>query len=266
MIEIVDMIDGKWEYEYFEEIIKNIDLEEDLTFVFLKWEDEVPDTNYPAVLFVTSDEHHQCLSKFPEHPNVKMVFKNYFPKGERHPKMRPLPLGYLQGFCADGVTKMSDRVVEYSFSGTVNNSGREVLHESLMELKEDGRRKYIDFYTGWAKGLDMTQYSELMNNTQVALCPHGYVSSETFRYFEAAKAGCVILSEAKPDVWYYEGAPHVLIHDWTELSETLDNLLSQPELLEQKRQETLDWWNEKCSPVAVANYIMKELENAKTES
>tara|TARA_B100001093_G_C26825051_1_gene1013620 strand:+ start:70 stop:177 length:108 start_codon:yes stop_codon:yes gene_type:complete len=34
MIEIVDMIDGKWDYEYVEEIIKNINIDEDLNFVF----------------------------------------------------------------------------------------------------------------------------------------------------------------------------------------------------------------------------------------
>ena len=34
MIEIVDMIDGKWDYEYVEEIIKNINIDEDLNSVF----------------------------------------------------------------------------------------------------------------------------------------------------------------------------------------------------------------------------------------
>ena len=217
MIEIVDMIDGKWEYEYFEEIVKHIDLKEDLSFVFLKWEDEVPETNYPCVLFVTSDEHHQYLPKFMDHPNVKMVFKNYYPIGKDHPKLRPLPLGYLQRYSARGEKEVRDRPIEYAFSGTVNNSGREILHNNLIQLKEDGRSKYIDFYTGWAKGLDMSQYSELMDNTKIALCPHGYVSSETFRYFEAARAGCVILTEKKPDVWYYEDAPHVEIKSWNEL-------------------------------------------------
>lgn len=264
MIEIVDLIDGKWEYEYFEKIISNIDIEENLSFVFLKWQEKVPNTSHQAVLFVTSDEHHQYLPEFVDHPNVKMVFKNYHPTKTSHPKLRPLPLGYLQGFCANGEIKMNERIFDYSFSGTVNNSGREILHDSLVKLKNDGRKKYIDFYTGWANGLNMTQYSELMNNTKVALCPHGYISSETFRFFEAARAGCLILSEEKPNFWYYKNAPHLVIHDWTELSVTLDNLLSQPNFLEQKRKETLKWWEDTCSPVSVAKYIIKELESAKT--
>ncbi len=261
MIEIVDelTVHKCVEIEYFQEILKHIKTDRDLSFVFMRWSDKVPETKYPAVLFVTGDEHMQFLPNLVNNENVVMVFKNYYPIGQDHPKMRAFPLGYLQGYCATGEKKIEDRQVDYNFSGTTNNSGREVLHKSLVELKEDGRQKYINFYNGWAQGLDMESYSKLMENTKIALCPHGYLSSETFRYFEAAKAGCVILSEAKPDVWYYEGAPHVLIHNWTELSETLDNLLSQPELMEQKRQETLDWWNEKCSPEAAANYVMKEL-------
>lgn len=265
MIEIVDMIDGLWEYEYFEEIVKNIQTPDDFTFVFLKWGDEVPETTHPAVLFVTSDEHHQFLPKFVENENVVMTFKNYYPHDKHHPKMRPLPLGYLQGFCATGQTKIQDRDIDYSFSGTVNNSGREVLHRNIIDLQNDGRAKYIDFYTGWAKGLAMNTYSELMDRSKIALCPHGYVSSETFRFFEAAKAGCVILSEEKPDVWYYQDAPHVVVESWDELPQLLDELLSDPDRMETIRENTLKWWEEKCSPRAVANYIMKELSIEKTD-
>ena len=266
MIEVIDLIDGKWEYDYFNEILENIDIDDDLSFVFLKWEAEVPETKFPAVLFVTSDEHHQNLTKFTDHPNVVMVFKNYYPHKYYSTKQKPLPLGYLQGFSASGEAEMSDRDIDYSFSGTVNNSGREVLHKNILELKEDGRVKYIDFYTGWAQGLSMQVYSELMDRSKIALCPHGYVSSETFRYFEAAKAGCVILSEKKPDVWYYEDAPHVEIESWNELPEILDELLSDPDKLEEIRLRTLKWWEEKCSPSAVAKYIMKERADAKIKN
>ena len=42
-------------------------------------------------------------------------------------------------------------------------------------------------------------------------------------------------------------------------SELLDKLLGDESELEKIRQRTLQWWNEKCDPKAVANYIMKEL-------
>ena len=59
MIDIVDQLEGKWEYDYFKLIVDEINLDRDLSIVFMKWDQEIPDTKYPCVLFVTSDEHHK---------------------------------------------------------------------------------------------------------------------------------------------------------------------------------------------------------------
>ena len=126
-------------------------------------------------------------------------------------------------------------------------------------MTHDQHDKFVLFYQGWAKGLSMQEYAETMHNTKVALCPKGYTSSETFRYFEAAKAGCVIISEPKPNVWFYEDAPHIEIKDWLELPSILPDILQDESLLLHHHNLTKKWWNEKCSPKAVGQYITKEL-------
>ena len=105
----------------------------------------------------------------------------------------------------------------------------------------------------------MEEYSELMKQTKIAFAPNGYVSNETFRYFEAAKAGCVILAEERYDYWYYKDAPHITITDWSSVPEVIDNLLSNPEEMEYIREKTLKWWEDNCSPKAVASYIMENV-------
>ena len=101
-----------------------------------------------------------------------------------------------------------------------------------------------------------------MENTKIALCPSGYTSSETFRYFEAAKAGCVLISEKKPDVWHYENAPHLTIDCWTKLPIFLELLLSRPKLLEELSEKTVNWWNAKCAPQSVASYVTQHIKEA----
>ena len=262
MIDIVDQLEGKWEYDYFKLIVDEINLDRDLSIVFMKWDQEIPDTKYPCVLFVTSDEHHKFHEKFATHPNVILTFRNYLPNAQ-HEKIKALPLGYLQGFEHQDI-KFADRKYDYSFSGTLPEPPcqptRYHLHKSLSDMKDDDREKFILFYEGWGKGLEMSDYAEIMYDTKIALCPSGYTSSETFRYFEAAKAGCAIISEKKPDVWYYEDHPHLTIDNWLRLPEYLEILFSNSERILELSNRTRKWWETKCSPKAVANYIKEQLD------
>ena len=258
---VIELLDGKWEYDYFNLIAKQIIVGDDLDIVFMKWDQDIPKTKNKCILFVTSDEHHKYHEKFTNHPNVLLTFRNYLPE-QQHPKVKALPLGYLQGFEYPEV-EFGDRKYTYGFSGTLPDppceATRHALKFSLDRMTHDQHDKFVLFYQGWAKGLSMQEYAETMHNTKVALCPKGYTSSETFRYFEAAKAGCVMISEPKPNVWFYEDAPHIEIKDWLELPSILPDILQDESLLLHHHNLTKKWWNEKCSPKAVGQYITKEL-------
>ena len=67
---VIELLDGKWEYDYFNLIAKHINVQEDLDIVFMKWDQDIPKTKNKCILFVTSDEHHKYHEKFTNHPNV----------------------------------------------------------------------------------------------------------------------------------------------------------------------------------------------------
>ena len=258
---IIDQLEGKWEYDYFALISKHINITNDLDVVFMKWDQEIPQTKNKCILFVTSDEHHRYHEKFTNHPNVLLTFRNYLPE-QQHPKVKALPLGYLQGFEHEDV-EFDQRVYDYGFSGTLPDPPCEAtryhLRQSLETLGNANYERFVLFYRDWGKGMEMSEYAQVMYNSKVALCPKGYTSSETFRYFEAAKAGCVIISEPKPDVWFYNGSPHIEIEDWRQLPDILPSTLENEDLLSRHHNLTKKWWEEKCSPKSVGNYITKEL-------
>ena len=94
-------------------------------------------------------------------------------------------------------------------------------------------------------------YSELLMNSRIALCPRGG-SLETYRYFEALRCGTVPVYERLPDRPFYTGGPGVRIGRWADLPVVLDGLLADPAGLRTAHEEALRWWEERCSPQAVA--------------
>ena len=93
-----------------------------------------------------------------------------------------------------------------------------------------------------------------MMDTRIALCPRG-TSFETFRTFEALRAGCVVVAEALPRRWFYDGAPLVTIGDWRDLGGVLAELLSDREALERRHQASQAWWRDRCSEDALGAYL-----------
>jgi hypothetical protein len=104
-----------------------------------------------------------------------------------------------------------------------------------------------------ARGLART-YSELMAQTRVCLVPRGN-ASETFRFFEALRAGCVVVCESLPDHWFYRGAPVVRIRHWDELSSVLPPLLADGTRLAEMHRASLRWWESRCSEDAVGRLM-----------
>jgi hypothetical protein len=105
---------------------------------------------------------------------------------------------------------------------------------------------------------DASHYSRQLMNAKICLDPRG-TSFETYRFFEAMRYGCIVISESLPSRWFYDGSPAIIIEDWRNLEQVLAELLNHPELMLQKHLESLRWWEEKCSPQAAAKYIVRQL-------
>jgi hypothetical protein len=106
---------------------------------------------------------------------------------------------------------------------------------------------------------DIQTYAERLMNSKICLIPRG-TSYETYRFFEAIRFGCIPIIEVLPPHWFYDGFNGVKIKNWSNLTETLEGLLNDPDLLESIHKKALWWWQNKCSENAVGQYIVNELE------
>lgn len=101
-------------------------------------------------------------------------------------------------------------------------------------------------------------YNKKMINTKICLAPRG-TSFETYRFYEAIKYGCIVLTEALPSRWFYDGSPVIEITDWRFLEDILEKLLKNKQLLAEIHQESLNWWETKCSEAVVGKFIAEKL-------
>jgi hypothetical protein len=111
-----------------------------------------------------------------------------------------------------------------------------------------------------AEGSMMTpeNYMKEMANSKICLAPRG-TCLETFRHYEAASVGCVVVSGKLPLTWFYRNVPFVFVNDWRNVDQVLHRLLQDPANLKRLHEETLKWWNSRLSPTALADFVINVL-------
>jgi hypothetical protein len=179
-----------------------------------------------------------------------------------------LPIKHIEERLYD--TYFSGSVAHISYSlwslkrwlGTPKTLARQLMVASLSNFQ----KKHPNFNVELAitsgyhaiTSKDASSYPETMMNTKICLVPRG-TSFETTRLFEGMKYGCIVVTEALPSRWYLDGSPAIQIKDWQDLEPILEKLLKNKQLMEKIHQDSLDWWNTKCSEVVVGEYIASSL-------
>jgi len=172
---------------------------------------------------------------------------------------------------------MCDRDLDYAFLGSVtyNANEKKWFHAVMKSPKELARRVMCEGIREVSRGdrwhgflhatSDMKEsisnplnYADILARSKISLVPRG-TCYDTYRFFESLKAGCVVICEPLPDLWFYEGHPGITITDWRDLPQLLDRLLSDPELLERKSQQGVKFYNERCAENVVADRMVKFL-------
>lgn len=121
----------------------------------------------------------------------------------------------------------------------------------LRHMEAVGTQLTLDVgLTATFSATTVQDYSEQLMAAKVALVPRGNLP-ETCRLFEAARAGCVVITEELPSRWFYQGSPFVQIDRWRDLPQVLDRLLAEPRLLAERHAQTLRWWHQTCSEAAL---------------
>jgi hypothetical protein len=105
---------------------------------------------------------------------------------------------------------------------------------------------------------DPGDYSRALMDARLALVPRG-ATTETHRFFQALKYGCIPVTDSVPPSWFYERAPVIRLRHWDELDQTVTPLLADAPRLESLHREALAWWEAVCSEEAVGRLMARTL-------
>lgn len=190
------------------------------------------------------------------------------PRG--HPAPGWLPLG-PPAFRTEpvGVPPIEQRPVDVCFRGSLGGGrpyGPKVLTRRRMasaigQLRSDLVVDFVDTGTFEASySLDPASYAQSLLNAKICLAPRGG-SLETWRVFEAAVAGCVVVTDPKPASWFYTGLPRKELHSWSQLPDVVDELFDHPELMKAMSDAGRDWAVNVVSPTAVGHWVARRVQH-----
>ncbi|MFO5494741.1 MAG: glycosyltransferase family 1 protein, partial [Cuspidothrix sp.] len=99
---------------------------------------------------------------------------------------------------------------------------------------------------------------EKLMDTKICLAPRGS-TFETNRFFEGLRYGCIVIGQALPKSWFYEGSPAIQLSNWHELEQIIAGILDNEKLMQIQQEKSLQFWQEKCSEVLVGRFMAAKL-------
>lgn len=213
------------------------------------------------------------------------VFKAYLGTSWKLPNVFPLSLGCVKGVPELPVKPINSRKYNVFFRGNLNTNridfyrnfspikyflpSRRILKHFLyinflVKLKNNFSHflpdSIIIFNNGFKSGMGVKEYGGVLAESKIILCPNGFTSAESFRHYEAMRAGCIIISEKLPEIEFYKDSPIIEVENWKTGLSIAKKLLKNEKELERIQTEMIQWWNKKCSESATANFISNQLE------
>ncbi|MDP6644327.1 MAG: hypothetical protein QGF16_09650 [Rhodospirillales bacterium] len=258
-----DLPDDWCEEQHIIDILENIEarfvelgLAERFVFVVSSLADQLPMTHKERVIVLqTSDEGHEVPSYVGD---VFMVFKNYPPFTEAPDNLRVFPLGCNKDVPDLPAPVILERPIDVFFIG------RPEFRDDFFDAADQAfggdsdLRVEISRAPEFRKGLTPDDYAKTLAASKIALSPRG-VSHETFRTYEAMRAGCIVIAQRQIPCWYTAGWPVIEVDDWQDIGELIRGQLADPAAMRAQSDAARNWWTEKCSPPAVADYVIGEI-------
>jgi hypothetical protein len=235
---------------------KSTHITHDLNLILTSDRHTIQKAGRNVVVILVSDETHSS----PRYSaDILATFKQYVPPIYA-PRIYPIPLGCINSFQSAKIKPPHERFYDLCFVGHIHPSRLDFQRE-LQELADRNRYRMFIAYTNPPVGFRLTvgEYSAILHDSKIALCPSGIISSESFRVFEAARAGCTVITTPKPSTWFYDSFPGVTLPSWRNLNSVLANVLSSESMLKVSQERHLWWWSDICSEVPVGRYIEQTL-------
>ncbi len=255
----------RYKFFIYSKIIQKISIED---------YDLVPNNrNEKLIIFFISDETGEIPKELAD--KSKIVFKALL-KQNNFNNIYYFPLGYGNGQLKQ-IKPINQRSNNVFFIGQLGRSRIDLYKELLgfkfvpdiilLALKKNLPRdfsnayksSFIKFTTGFGKGLTTDEYNNILYDSKIVICPYGAVTPETFRHYEAMRAGCIVITLKMPPVFPFEYAPIIQLENWGQLKTTISNLIDNPYKMQKMHEDVLSWWNDKCSEESVARYLYEKI-------
>lgn len=199
-------------------------------------------------------------------------------RSENLPPIHTIPLGYANQVDLP-VKPILDRPTDLFFAGSVSHRQNEenILRRTVGSAKYVSRKKLVralrrleqsrpalnvdvQTRTSFSDSIHASaqSYSQRMMAAKICPIPRG-TSLESFRFFEAMRAGCIPIVEGLPTRRYYDGAPALTIRRWTDLMTVVPRLLADDSRLQRRHEAIQEWWKTHCSEEVVGKYMAKRL-------
>ena len=269
-----DVAENFCEWKYLQEVIKYVEpnLSDEYVLHIACFSPECNNNkdvklvpNKKNIIIGTSDEYMGNIH--PPYLNEAVaIFKQYLVPEQENGNVYSFPLGYNKKHISQENKPICDRTIDVFFSGHMSSQNR---HTSMLpvikyfkNLPKNKRPKLdINISRGFNMGLSGEEYSQRLHNSKIAICPHGNVSVETFRFYEAARSGCVIVSPPLPSTDIYKNSNVVQVKNWhTDAGPVIMELVGDNDkLISIQRSIQDDWKNTLCEKAA-ANRILSKLQ------
>lgn len=232
------------------------------------------------ILFLLSDElgiKNMYSGPYSMQSELSMIFRTYNNRDLYDDNfVYPIPCGFSCGVSVHSQTgkksifrkfnsdtkHLIDRKYDFFFSGQLNPHRIECVNQ--LNRFKDKYNCIINTTKSFAKGYSLEEYYNLLEDTKIAIVPTGVCIPESFRYFEASKSNCVIITtypikEQKYKNWYFDGSPAIFINSWQELTEDLINEILLEDSLKKYDKLNRRYFDDKISPKSLSNYIREKI-------
>lgn len=241
------------EYEFLLETVEHLK-KIDLNLIITDNPYEIPPNLYlekKTIVILTSDES----GRIPCYRDkVFKIFRMYNNKNLITENIFPIPLGFCC-YKRDVKIDLFKKDIDVIFLGQDTGS-RHLMFDAIKKSKHNiyfncsGRHNFRG-------GFSREEYIDLMRRSKISLVPDGHPNFETSRFSESFMFGCNVISNKKPDFWYYDSCPYYLIEsDWSNLDDVIDSCIG-----DSNYENNLNYYDNKLSPLAVAKYIKTHIEN-----
>jgi len=217
----------------------------------------------PIVIFFLSDEYgifqkYNYLEKY-----TKLFLRQYNHKSYTYSSHNiQIPLGYVSNFLPNNnnnnvtdIKPINERKVNCSFIGA-KKSDRQHMRDVFEKNMNNTMIVFVN--NNWdIEKLPVIPNNlfTLYNNSIFIIIGRGNSSLDCFRIYEAVVSGAIpviVGEEMEINTTFYYGGykpPFVYSDTWENAVSVCNNLLQQPELLQEKQNKILEWWTNQITNI-----------------